>query len=180
MGKMLTKYVNHEGAKMMGYKDLTSGPLIKLHKSRAYFNAWVLERVFSYYPKFVRSKELLNYFPLEDQERISKYPTQMGKAIRSQIRVLFLDHDGFMLLTDRAYKKWAKGFMLVCDEFDATDLTNLSDEELLALYKKVENASIKHYQLIRYGMVSHSIATNLMVKNWLMLKHLSKQTTWIR
>ena len=167
MGKMLTKYVNHEGAKMMGYKDLTSGPLIKLHKSRAYFNAWVLERVFSYYPKFVRSKELLNYFPLEDQERISKYPTHMGKAIWSQIRVLFLDHDGFMLLTDRAYKKWAKGFMLVCDEFDATDLTNLSDEELLALYKKVENASIKHYQLIRYGMVSHSIATNLMVKNWL-------------
>ena len=38
----------------------------------------------------------------------------------------------------------------------------------MALYKKVENASIKHYQLIRYGMVSHSIATNLMVKNWLM------------
>ena len=167
MGKMLTKYVNHEGAKMMGYKDLTSGPLIKLHKSRAYFNTWVLERVFSYYPRFVRSKELLNYFPLKDQERISKYPAHMGKAVWSQVRVMFLDPDGSMLRTDRAYKKWAQGFMEVCKEFDETDLTKLSDQELFDLYKNVEKASIKHYQLIRYGMVSHSIATNLMVKNWL-------------
>ncbi len=167
MGKMLTKYVNHEGAKMMGYKDLTSGPLIKLHKSRAYFNTWVLERVFSYYPRFVRSKELLNYFPLKDQERISKYPTHMGKALWSQIRVMFLDPDGSMLRTDRAYKKWAQGFMEVCKEFDDTDLTRLTDQELFDLYKGVEKASIKHYQLIRYGMVSHSIATNLMIKNWL-------------
>ena len=167
MGKMLTKYVNHEGAKMMGYKDLTSGPLIKLHKSRAYFNTWVLERVFSYYPRFVRSKELLNYFPLKDQERISKYPAHMGKAMWSQVRVMFLDPDGSMLRTDRAYKKWAQGFMEVCKEFDETDLTKLSDQELFDLYKNVEKASIKHYQLIRYGMVSHSIATNLMVKNWL-------------
>ncbi len=167
MGKMLTKYVNHEGAKMMGYKDLTSGPLIKLHKSRAYFNTWVLERVFSYYPRFVRSKELLNYFPLKDQERISKYPTHMGKALWSQIRVMFLDPDGSMLRTDRAYKKWAQGFMEVCKEFDDTDLTKLTDQELFDLYKGVEKASIKHYQLIRYGMVSHSIATNLMIKNWL-------------
>ncbi len=167
MGKMLTEYVNHEGAKMMGYKDLTSGELIKLHKSRAYFNAHTLERVFSYYPKFVRSKELLNYFPLKDQERISQYPTHMGKAAWSQVRVMFLDHDGTMLRTDRAYKKWAESFMEVCRGFDATDLTELSDQELFDLYKKVEKASIKHYQLIRYGMVSHSIATNLMVKNWL-------------
>ncbi len=167
MGKMLTKYVNHEGAKMLGYKDLTSGPLIKLHKSRAYFNTWVLERVFSYYPRFVRSKELLNYFPLKDQERISKCPTHMGKAAWSQVRVMFLDPDGSMLRTDRAYKKWAKGFMDVCKQFDDTDLTKITDQELFDLYKGVEKASIKHYQLIRYGMVSHSIATNLMIKNWL-------------
>ncbi len=37
----------------------------------------------------------------------------------------------------------------------------------LSLYKDIEKSGIKHYQLIRYGMVSHSIATNLMIKNWL-------------
>lgn len=167
MGKMLTKYVNHEGAKMMGYRDLTSGELIKLYKSRAYFNAHTLERVFSYYPRFVRSKELLSYFPAEDQERISQYPAHMGKAVWSQIRVFFLDHDGSIFTTDKAYRRWAASFMDVCRGFDATDLAGLSDRELADLYRKVEEASVKHYQLIRYGMVSHSIATNLMVKNWL-------------
>lgn len=167
MGKMLTEYVNHEGARMMGYKDLASGELIRLHKSRAYFNAHTLERVFSYYPRFVRSKELLNYFPQKDQKRISELPAHMGKAVWSQVRVLFLDHDGCILLTDRAYRKWAAGFMEVCREFDSTDLEGLDDAELVDLYRRVEAASIKHYRLIRYGMVSHSIATNLMVKNWL-------------
>jgi len=46
-------------------------------------------------------------------------------------------------------------------------LAVLSDAELLSLYKDIEKSGIKHYQLIRYGMVSHSIATNLMIKNWL-------------
>ena len=69
--------------------------------------------------------------------------------------------------TDKAYRKWAKGFMEKCESFDKTDLKTLSDAELLSLYNDIETSGIKHYQLIRYGMVSHSIATNLMIKNWL-------------
>ncbi|PKL66703.1 MAG: phosphoenolpyruvate protein kinase [Methanobacteriales archaeon HGW-Methanobacteriales-1] len=167
MGKMLTDYVNHEGARIMGYKEITDTKLLKLHKSRVYFNSWVLEKAFSYYPKFARSKELLNYFPLEDQERISQYPSSLHKTLLSQILVAIRDPDGMMHKTDKAYRKWAKGFMKKCKKFDKTDLTWLSDGELAALYDDIETSGIKHYQLIRYGMVSHSIATNLMVKNWL-------------
>lgn len=167
MGKMLTDYVNHEGARMMGYKDLVEGPLLKLHKSRVYFNSWVLERVFSYYPKFIRSKELLNYFPLKDQERISQYPTDVYHTVMSQLLVMVRDADGMMNRTAKAYKRWAAEFMDMCKEFDATDLTKLSDDELVKLYYDIEKAATKHYQLIRYGMVSHSIVTNLMIKNWL-------------
>lgn len=167
MGKMLTDYVNHEGAKIMGYNDLTDTKLLKLHKSRVYFNSWVLEKAFSYYPKFARSKELLNYFPLKDQDRISEYPTLFHKTAISQLLIAIRDPDGMMHKTDKAYKKWAKAFMEKCDYFDAIDLTKLTDEELLSLYQDIETSGIKHYQLIRYGMVSHSIATNLMIKNWL-------------
>ncbi|MGZ7044035.1 MAG: PEP-utilizing enzyme, partial [Methanobacterium sp.] len=67
----------------------------------------------------------------------------------------------------KAYKKWAKGFMEKCEDFDETDLNTLTNAQLLRLYDDIENAGIKHYRLIRYGMVSHSIATNLMIKNWL-------------
>ena len=167
MGKMLTDYVNHEGARIMGYKEITDSKLLKLHKSRVYFNSWVLEKAFSYYPKFARSKELLNYFPLEDQDRISRYPSILHKTLISQILVAIRDPDGMMHKTDKAYKKWAKGFMEKCDYFDQTDLEALSNQELSLLYNDIETSGIKHYQLIRYGMVSHSIATNLMIKNWM-------------
>nr|WP_243687305.1 hypothetical protein [Methanobacterium formicicum] len=69
--------------------------------------------------------------------------------------------------TDKAYRKWAQGFIHKCSSFDETNLEKLTDQELLTLYMDIEQSGIKHYQLIRYGMVSHSIATNLMVKNWL-------------
>lgn len=167
MGKMLTDYVNHEGARIMGYTEITDSKLLKLHKSRVYFNSWVLEKAFSYYPKFARSKELLNYFPLEDQERISEYPSILHKTLLSQILVAIRDPDGMMHRTDKAYRKWAQDFMDKCASFDETDLESMGDSELLSMYNDVETAGIKHYQLIRYGMVSHSIATNLMIKNWL-------------
>lgn len=167
MGKMLTDYVNHEGARIMGYKEITDSKLLKLHKSRVYFNTWVLEKVFSYYPKFARSKELLNYFPREEQERISQYPALLHKTLLSQLLIAIRDPDGMMHKTDKAYRKWARGFMEKCRSFDHEDLKSLSDQELLTLYDEIEAAGIKHYQLIRYGMVNHSIATNLMIKNWL-------------
>ena len=167
MGKMLTDYVNHEGARIMGYTDITDTILLKLHKSRVYFNSWVLEKAFSYYPKFARSKELLNYFPLEDQDRISQYPSNIHKTLLSQILIAIRDPDGMMHKTDKAYRRWAAKFMDKCNLFDEKDLTRLTDEELVLLYDEIEQAGIKHYQLIRYGMVSHSIATNLMIKNWL-------------
>jgi pyruvate,water dikinase len=174
MGKMLTDYVNHEGARIMGYSDITDTKLLKLYKSRVYFNSWVLEKAFSYYPKFARSKELLNYFPLEDQERISQYPSILHKTLLSQLLIAIRDPDGMMNKTDKAYRRWSARFMEKCQDFDQRDLTKITDEELLRFYEDIEKSGIKHYQLIRYGMVSHSIATNLMIKNWL-LKWLNDQ-----
>ncbi len=166
MGQMLTNYVNHEGAHMMGYKDLESGPLTKLHKSRVYFSATVLERIFAHYPKFIRSRELLEYFPRSEQERISKYPNDYLGVVKSQICLLIRDRDGMMWKTDKVYRKWAKGFLELCAEFDSQDITAMSDKDLSDWYFKIQKGSTKHYQLIRYGMVSHSIMTNLLVKNW--------------
>jgi len=166
MGKMLTDYVNHEGAHMMGYKDLESGPLTKLHKSRVYFSVTVLERIFAHYPKFIRSRELLEYFPRSEQERIAAYPNDYFGVVKSQICLAIRDRDGMMWKTDKVYRKWAEGFLELCAEFDSNDLTQLSDHELAEWYDRIQKGSTKHYQLIRYGMVSHSIMTNLLVKNW--------------
>ena len=168
MGKLLTDYVNHEGAHMMGYKDLESGPLTKLHKSRVYFSVTVLERIFAHYPKFIRSRELLDYFPAKEQERIAAYPNDYFNTIKSQIVLFFRDRDGMIWRTDKVYRKWAVGFMELCKEFDELDITSLSDQQLADWYELIRTRSTKHYQLIRYGMVSHSIMTNLLIKNWSM------------
>lgn len=168
MGKMLVEYVNHEGARNMGYRDLYDAPLIKLHKTRVYFYTKTLETVFGHYPKFIRSKELLNYFPVSMQEGILDGPEHWGATIKGVIKPMIVDRDGMMGRTDDAYKKWAAGFMGFCrDRIDSVDLEALSDADLEKLYWDLEEASKKHYRLIRYGMVSHSIATNLMVKAWL-------------
>lgn len=168
LGEMLTKYVNHEGSEIMGYRNLTGKELLKVHKGHIYFNASVLEEVFTYNPKFSRTIELLNYFPQKDQDRIARADTKIVARIWAEVRIMVLDNEGVILRTDKAYKKWAASFMAVTGRFDTLDLPSLEDHQLYDEYMRIREASLKHFQLIRYGMVTHSIGMNLMVKRWLM------------
>lgn len=167
LGELLTEYVNHEGSRIMGYRDLTDKVLLKVHKGHVYFNAAVLEEVFVYNPKFSRTKELLNYFPQKDQARIAQADTRLARRLWAEVRIGLLDPDGTIFRTDKAYRRWAAEFTGRMERLDALDLTALSDEALGDEYADLIEAGLKHYRLIRYGMVTHSIGTNLMVKTWL-------------
>ena len=167
LGELLTEYVNHEGSRIMGYRDLTDKVLLKVHKGHIYFNAAVLEEVFVYNPKFSRTKELLNYFPQKDQGRIAQADTRIARRLWAEVRIGLLDPDGTIFRTDKAYQRWAAKFMEEMERLDAMDLATLSDEALDEEYERLIEAGLKHYRLIRYGMVTHSIGTNLMVKTWL-------------
>ncbi|QLH75657.1 MAG: phosphoenolpyruvate protein kinase [Methanomassiliicoccales archaeon] len=167
LGEYLTKYVNHEGSEIMGYKELTEKKLLRVHKGHIYFNSEVLEEVFTYNPKFSRTKELLNYFPIKDQERIAKAKTKIAKRLLAEVRIAILDPDGVILRTNKAYDRWAKRFMESVREFDSKDLRSMTPQQLHEEFKRLENDYLKHFRLIRYGMVTHSIGMNLMVKRWL-------------
>jgi len=167
LGEYLTKYVNHEGSRILGYGGIAGKELLRVHKGHIYFNSAVLEEVFSYNPRFSRTKELLNYFPERDQARIASEPTKLLHRLFSELRVAVLDPDGMIIRTDKAYKEWSKKFMAEMKVFDARDLTKLSYPDLHAEFQRIERALLKHYRLIRYGMVAHSIGMNLMVKRWL-------------
>lgn len=168
LGEYLTEYVNHEGARIMGYWEIADKDLLRLHKGHIYFNTEVLEYVFTFNPKFSRTKELLNYFPAKDQERVASAKTKIGRRIWAEIRITLLDPDGMITRTDKAHKKWAESFLAKMERFDSLDLTRLTDEELYVEFKDVENAFLKHYRLIRYGLVTHSIGSNLILKRWLL------------
>jgi pyruvate,water dikinase len=167
LGDYLSKYVLDEGNRIMGYKDLAGKDLLKVHKGHIYFNAEVLEGVFTYNPKFSRTKELLNYFPEKDQPRIAEAPTKIFRRLLAEARITMLDPDGSIPLTDKAYRKWAKRFLSDMKAFDMLDLKTLSNEGLHDEFVKMERSLLKHYRLIRYGMVTHSIGTNLITKSWL-------------
>ncbi|HUT26710.1 MAG TPA: PEP/pyruvate-binding domain-containing protein [Methanomassiliicoccales archaeon] len=167
LGPWLTKYVNWEGSAIMGYYELTDKELLHIHKGHVYFNAEVLEGMLVYNPKFSRTKELLNYFPEKDQARIANAKTRTFRRLLAEVRIALLDRDGVILSTDKAYKKWASGFLEWAETFDAMDLTEIPDEKLEDLVWEMERRIVKHYRLIRYGMVTHSIGTNMMVKRWL-------------
>ena len=167
LGEYLTEYVNHEGARIMGYWEIADKDLLRLHKGHIYFNTEVLEYVFTFNPKFSRTKELLNYFPEKDQERVANAKTKIGRRIWAEIRIMLLDPDGMITRTDKAHKRWAGSFLSKMKRFDSLDLTKLSDEELFVEFKDMENAFLKHYRLIRYGLVTHSIGSNLILKRWL-------------
>lgn len=167
LGPWLTKYVNWEGSAIMGYHELTNKPLLRMHKGHVYFNAEVLEGMLVYNPKFSRTKELLNYFPVKDHARIANADTKTMKRVLAELRIAVLDRDGMILRTDKAYKRWAARFMEWAEGFDARDLTSIPDERLEDLVWEMEDQLVKHYRLIRYGMVAHSIGMNMIMKRWL-------------
>ena len=85
----------------------------------------------------------------------------------AEVRIALLDRDGTILTNDRAYRRWTRAYMKKMVRYDALDLTRLSAAELRREFDYLEEASLKHYRLIRYGMVTHSIGTNLILKTWL-------------
>ncbi len=167
LGPWLTEYVNWEGSAIMGYKELTNKPLLKIHKGHVYFNAEVLEGMLMYNPKFSRTKELLNYFPEKDHSRIANADFRKGKRVLAMLRTVILDWDGNILRTDKAYKRWAVRFMSWAEGFDARDLSQIPDDKLEDVVWEMEGQLVKHYRLIRYGMVGHSIGMNMIMKRWL-------------
>jgi pyruvate,water dikinase len=167
LGDYLTEYVNHEGARIMGYTEIADKELLRLHKGHIYFNSEVLEYVFTLNPKFSRTKELLNYFPEKDQERIANAKMKIGRRIWAEVRIMLLDPDGMITRTDKAHKRWETYFLSKMKRFDSLDLTKLTDEGLHDEFKSMENDFLKHYRLIRYGLVTHSIGTNLILRRWL-------------
>lgn len=167
LGEWLSKYVLEEGYRVMGYWELQGLELLKLHKGHIYFNTAVLEAVFTFNPRFSRTKELLNYFPEKDQERVANAKTKILRRIWAEIRIFFKDRDGMITRTHKAYEEWAAKFLEEMKEFDSLDLKALSDAELHSQYSGMVEKFLKHFRLIRYGMVTHSIGTNMIVKRWL-------------
>jgi rifampicin phosphotransferase len=175
LGNHLTKYVNVELNKIMGYKSLNSEKtrqLLRLHKAHAYFNLDVLKiKVENEIPPFLRNDDVLNYFP----EGSSPYGKESMKKLRfntigriwAEIRVTFKDPNGKGNKTADTYYKWTNNvfdpyYSTFNQKLDAlktapiTDYINLADE--------VDEIMVSHFRLVRYGIPVHNIGMNLLTQ----------------
>ena len=156
LGGYLTKYVNDEGNKILGYKELYGEKLVRLHKAHVYFNTRVLEGVFKYNPKFSRVNELLKYFPFNWVKRLT-----------AELRVAILDPDGMIIRTDKAYDKFAKKFLKTLNKIDKALMENPSIKEIDNLYELLDKTCLKHYRLVRWGIPIHGFGMNLILRKLL-------------
>jgi pyruvate,water dikinase len=175
LGDQITYIVNVETNAIMGYKNMPE-QLLKLHKGHVYFNLDVLRtKVVNEMPPFIRSEDVLNYFPEGSgpfgKDTMRELPFALKTRIMAEIRVMLFDGDGGMTKTNDAYMKWTKDvFGPYCARFD-TDLVQASQHEstaaLMALADELDKTMMKHFRMVRYGLPVHTLGMNL-ITNYLL------------
>lgn len=179
LGDQITYIVNIETNAIMGYKEMPS-ELLKLHKAHAYFNLDVIRtKVINEIPPFVRSEDVLNYFPEGEgsygKDTMRNLPFALKTRIMAEIRVMLFDSDGSMTKTNESYMKWTNDtFNPFCYKFDLDfgHLTqNGSISDLMALADELDKVMMKHFRMVRYGIPVHTLGMNLitsyLLRRWL-------------
>lgn len=182
LGNHLKFIVNDELNSIMGYTDVVGCDLLKLYQGHCYFNLEVLKKKVEYeIPPFIRSQDVLQYFPVGGgpygQETMKKMPFALKKRLIAQLRVMLHDKDGSISKTHKAYQAWGNGlFKEYCQWFDnhidTIDADDLS--QMIAVAKELDRVMVPHYRLVRYGLPVHNIGMNLMT-SYLLRKFLDHE-----
>lgn len=182
LGDQLTYIVNDELNDIMGYKNMPS-ELLKLYKAHAYFNIEVLKKkVQNEIPPFLRSDDLLNYFPEGSgpygKETMKRMPFNLKSRLLAEIRVMLYDGNGSMTKTSSVYADWTDNvFVPYCQELDS-DFERLqkaaSAKELLAHADELDRVMMSHFRLVRYGIPVHNIGMNL-ITHYLLKRFLGEK-----
>ncbi|TFG27222.1 hypothetical protein EU528_13220 [Candidatus Thorarchaeota archaeon] len=182
LGDQITYIVNIETNEIMGYKD-TPKELLKLHKAHVYFNLEVLRtKVVNEMPPFIRSEDVLNYFPEGSgpfgKDTMRELPFALKTRIMAEIRVMLLDGDGGMTKTNDAYRTWTEDvFNPYCGKFDR-ELNHAAQHEsvaaLMGLADELDKVMMKHFRMVRYGLPVHTLGMNL-ITNYLCRRWLGEE-----
>ncbi len=186
LGDHLIHIVNVEANAILGYKDMPD-ELLKLYKGHAYFNLEVLRtKVVNEMPPFIRSADVLNYFPDGGgpfgKETMSKLPFALTTRIMAEIRLMILDGDGGMSKTNSVYNKWSEEtFVPKCLEFDEKFKTlkkKGTENELLELINDLDKTMMRHFRMVRYGLPVHTLGMNL-ITNYLLNRWLGEKAALV-
>jgi len=183
LGDQINYIVNVEANAIMGYKDLPE-QLLKLHKGHVYFNLDVLRtKVVNEMPPFIRSEDVLNYFPEGSgpfgKDTMRELPFAIKKRIMAEIRIMLFDSDGGMSKTNDSYMRWTdETFNPYCKKFDM-DLNHATQHgsvaALMGLADELDKVMMTHFRMVRYGLPVHTLGMNL-ITNYLCKRWLGEKT----
>ena len=182
LGDPITKIVNIELNSIMGYKRMDAD-LLKLYKAHVYFNLDVLKRkVENEIPKFMRSEDVLNYFPegsgIYGKKTMKNLPFHIINRIVAELRIGVYDPNGAMSKTAEAYKNWnEKTFIPYYKEFNNLLKKLIESEDVIGLINLIDDIDkmmVPHFQLIRYGIPVHNLGMSLLV-HYLLSRFLTKE-----
>jgi len=186
LGDHLIHIVNVEANAILGYKDMPD-ELLKLYKGHAYFNLDVLRtKVVNEMPPFIRSADVLNYFPDGGgpfgKDTMSKLPFALTTRVMAEIRLMMLDGDGGMSKTNSVYEKWTEEtFVPKCLEFDEKFKTlkkKGTETELLEIINDLDKTMMRHFRMVRYGLPVHTLGMNL-ITNYLLNRWLGEKAALV-
>ncbi|MBE0526976.1 MAG: hypothetical protein IH631_08535, partial [Candidatus Thorarchaeota archaeon] len=186
LGDQLIHIVNVEANAILGYKD-TPEDLIKLYKGHAYFNLDVLRtKVVNEMPPFIRSDDVLNYFPAGGgpfgKDTMAKLPFALKTRILAEIRLMIFDGDGGMTKTNSVYVKWTEEtFVPKCLEFDEkleTLQTRGTESDFMELADDLDKTMMRHFRMVRYGLPVHTLGMNL-ITNYLLTRWLGEKAAMV-
>ncbi len=179
LGDHITKVVNIELNDIMGYKRMDS-ELLKLYKSHVYFNLNVIKRkIENEIPKFIRNKDVLNYFPEGSgpygKTTMKNLPFHIISRIVAELRIGSYDPNGAMSKTAEAYENWNQDtFIPYCKKFEKSIQEFSDQKDLIRLVEELDRIMISHFRLIRYGIPVHNIGMNLLVQ-YLLTRFIGKK-----
>ncbi len=186
LGDQLIYVVNVEANAILGYKDMPD-KLTKLYKGHVYFNLEVIRRkVVNEMPPFIRSDDLMNYFPEGvgpyGKDTVRKLPFALKTRLMAEIRLMLLDGDGGMTKTNSVYEKWTEEtFIPKCKEFDEKFQAIKSEgsaDDLFEIANDLDKTMMKHFRLVRYGLPVHTLGMNL-ITNYLLNRWLGEKAALV-
>lgn len=186
LGDQLIHVVNVEANAILGYKDMPD-KLTKLYKGHVYFNLEVIRRkVVNEMPPFIRSDDLMNYFPdgggIYGKDTVRKLPFALTTRLMAEIRLMMFDGDGGMTKTNSVYEKWTEEtFIPRCKEFDESFQalkTEGSAEDLFEIANELDKTMMRHFRMVRYGLPVHTLGMNL-ITNYLLNRWLGEKAALI-
>ncbi|MBU1879078.1 MAG: hypothetical protein KJ734_09005, partial [Chloroflexi bacterium] len=169
-GPMLSHYLMREPVRLMGFKDVSELPVIRLFRGHVYFNADLLKGVFAYGPPALRTDNLTGVFPPETAAEMQSAPFKLSRRILGEVRLAFLDRDGTIVRNYRRLEEYVPTLLQRLDELDALDLSQATPAEILHYFRQAEALGVEHCRIIRWGLVSHNLSLyNLlryMLQHW--------------